>query len=80
MKVRGMIEIRDYGDKQTLVLYTDQNDLYRKLSKSTKCTHIILYEQQQQNGRIKIVGVDLYFPKKYKAWLFSKTGVTTLSN
>jgi len=74
-----VIEIRDYGDKQTLVVYTDQNDVYRKLEKSTKCTNAIPYEQQQ-NGKIKIVGVDLYFPKKYKSWLFSKTGVTTLSN
>ena len=23
-----MIEIRDYGDKQTLVVYTDQADIY----------------------------------------------------
>ncbi|MFC1985192.1 hypothetical protein ACFLT4_02985 [Chloroflexota bacterium] len=74
-----MIEIRDYGDKQTLVVYTDQNDIYRKLEKSARCTKVIHYHQQQ-NGKEKMVGVDLYFPKKYKAWLFSKTGVTTLSN
>ena len=74
-----MIEIRDYRDKQTLVVYTDQNDIYRKLENSTKCTQVIPYEQQQ-NGKLKMVGADLYFPKKYKAWLFSITGVTTLSN
>ncbi|MFC2056212.1 hypothetical protein ACFLTO_01425 [Chloroflexota bacterium] len=74
-----MIEIREYGDKQTLVVYTDQNDIYRELEKSTKCFNVIPHEQQQ-NGRIKTVAVDLYFPKKYRAWLFRKTGVTTLSD
>jgi len=74
-----MIEIRDYGDHQTLVLYTNENGIYRKLVKSAKCTKVIPYHQQQ-NGKLKMVGVDLYFPKKYKRWLFLKTGVTTLSN
>lgn len=74
-----MIEIRDYGDKQTFVVYTDQNDIYHKLVKSKKCIKVIPYEQQQGNI-IKIVGIDLYFPKKYKAWLFIKTGIVTLSN
>ena len=74
-----MIEIRDYGDGKTLVVHTDQNDIYHKLENSTKCTNVIPYEQQQ-NGKEKMVGVDLYFPKKYKAWLFSITGVTILSN
>ncbi|MFC2071309.1 hypothetical protein ACFLUU_01120 [Chloroflexota bacterium] len=74
-----MINIRDYGDTQSLVVYTDQDDIYRKLEKSTKCIKVIAY-QQRQNGKEKMVGVDLYFPKKYKAWLFSKTGVVTLSN
>ena len=74
-----MIDIRNYGDNQTLVVHTNENDMYHKLEKSTKCTQVISYHQQQ-NGKEKMVGVDLYFPKKYKAWLFSKTGVTTLSN
>ncbi len=74
-----MIEIRDYGDKQTLVVYTDQNDIYHKLEQSTKCFKVIPYEQQQ-NGKLKTVGVDLYFHKKHKTWFFKKTGVTTLSN
>ncbi|MFC2021375.1 hypothetical protein ACFLU1_06325 [Chloroflexota bacterium] len=74
-----MIKIRDYGDKQTLVVYTDQNDIYRKLEKSTKCFNVIPYEQEQK-GTIKTVGIDLYFPKKYKSWLFSKTEAAALSN
>jgi len=74
-----VIEIRDYGDHQTLVLYTNENDLYRKLAESVKCIKVIPYYQQQK-GKLKMIGVDLYFPKKYKRWLFAKTGVTTLSN
>ena len=65
-----MIEIRDYGDRQSLVVYTDENDIYRKLEQSIKCTKVIPY-RQQQNGKLKMVGVDLYFPKKYKSWSFS---------
>ena len=74
-----MIEIRDSGDKQSLVVHTNENGIYQKLEKSTKCFNVIPY-YQQQNGKLKMVGVDLYFPKKYRAWLFSKTRVTTLSN
>jgi len=74
-----MIEIRDYGDHQTLVLYTNENGIYHKLAKSAKCIKEIPY-YQQQNRILKMVGVDLYFPRKYQAWLFAKTGVTNLSN
>jgi len=74
-----VIVIRDYGDKRSLVVYTDQNDIYHKLVKSTKCANVIPY-YQEKNGKLKMVGIDLYFPKKHTTWLFAKTKVTTLSH
>jgi hypothetical protein len=51
-----------------VVLYTDDIQVYGKLRGSKKLIKRILYEQQQKQ-RIAIVGVDLYFPKRYLSWL-----------
>ncbi|MFC2005773.1 hypothetical protein ACFLVG_02285 [Chloroflexota bacterium] len=47
-----MIEIRDCGDKQPLVVYTDQDDMYHKSGKSPKCTGVIFYHQQQMDRQV----------------------------
>jgi len=63
-------EIRDFGDNKTIVLYTDEQKLYRQLKDSTKCFKVVPYEQEQySNRRVAVVGADLYFPKRYRAWV-----------
>lgn len=68
-----MNEIRDFGDKKTIVLYTDENKVYQRLKQSVKCFKVIPYEQGQYSKRgVVMVGVDLYFHKKYQKWLEGK--------
>jgi len=69
-------EIRDLGDNRTLVLYTNDNRVYRKFRDSVKCIKIVPYEQEQE-GKIVMVGVDIYFPKEYRKWLEKNIGVPT---
>jgi len=64
-------EIRDFGDKKTIVVFTDDNSVFGNLRDSRKCLKVIPYEQEQSR-KVRMVGADLYFPKKYKGWLEKK--------
>ena len=69
-------ELRDLGDNRTLVLYTNDNRVYRKIRDSVEFTKIVPYEQEQ-GGKVVMVGVDLYFTKEYRKWLRKNIGVDT---
>ena len=71
-----MTELRDLGDNRTLVLYTNVNRVYRKFRDSVKFIKIVPYEQEQ-GGKVVMVGVDIYFPKEYRKWLEKNIGVHT---
>ena len=60
--------LRDYGDGQMIALYTNENNIYKRLKDSTKVIRSQAYEQEQK-GRFVVVGYDLYFAKKHRAWL-----------
>jgi len=61
--------LRDYGDNKNIVLYTEDNELYQRLRSSTKCFNDIPYWfDDKKIGWIQ-VGVDLYFPKRFKRWV-----------
>jgi len=68
-------ELRNLGDNTAVVLYTNDNQLYRKLRDSADYIKIVPYEQEQ-GGKIAMVGVDLYFCKKYRRWLEQNIGKT----
>jgi len=61
-------ELRDFGDDKTIVLYTNDNRVYRQLRESAKLIKIVPYEQEQ-GGELALVAVDLYFPKECRKWL-----------
>ena len=69
-------ELRDLGDNRTIVLHTNDNQVYRKLRDSAKPLKIVPYEQDQ-GGKIVVVAVDLYFLKEYRKWLEKNIGVDT---
>ncbi len=52
-------EIRDYGDNEQIVVYTEDAKLQKILASTASYKQI--YEKED-----KIVGVDLYFPKDQK--------------
>lgn len=59
-------EIRNYGDKKTIVVYTKDNTVLRKLRKGKACQKIVFYEvwkNYDPRNAVK-VAVDLYFDKK----------------
>ena len=59
-------EIRDYGDKKTIVVYTKDNAVLRKLRKWKSCQKVVCYEVWKNcdpRNAVK-VAVDLYFDKK----------------
>ena len=59
-------ELRDYGDGRTIVLYTEDNEVYQKLKKSAE--REVFYETWKNCDPTKAskVAVDLYFPRKKK--------------
>ena len=59
-------EIRDYGDKKTIVVYTDENTVLRKLREWKSYQKVVFYEiWKDWNTRMAVrVAVDLYFNKK----------------
>jgi len=62
-----MIEIRDFGDKKTVVAYTDEGKIASKLRTRSKLIKIVPYEQEQYSkGKVATVGFDFYFPKSLK--------------
>ena len=69
-------ELRNLGDDTTIVLYTNDNRVYRKVLESVKPIKIVPYEQEQ-GGKIALVGVDIYFPKEYRNWLEKNIGIRT---
>ncbi|MFC1945974.1 hypothetical protein ACFLW1_02115 [Chloroflexota bacterium] len=64
-------EISDYGDGKMIVLYTDDNAVYRNLKDFKKVINHRFY-YQEQNRRSITVGCDLYFEKKHRRWLERK--------
>ncbi len=64
-------EIREYGDGKTIALYTENTKIWRALRDLSKCFKTVRYEQEQKKEDI-LVGIDLYFPKKYQKWLERK--------
>ena len=71
-----MTELRNLGDGRTIVLYTNDNRVYRKVLESVKPIEIVPYEQEQ-GGKLTMLGVDLYFPKEYRKWLEKNIGIRT---
>jgi len=69
-------ELRNLGDSKTIVVYTNDDRIYRNLCDSVRPIKIVPYEQEQ-GGKIAIVGVDLYFPKEYRKWLEKRIGIRT---
>ena len=69
-------ELRDLGDNRTLVFHTNDNRVYRKIRDSVEFTKIVPYEQEQ-GGKVVMVGVDIYFTKEYRKWLRKNIGVDT---
>ena len=61
-------ELRDFGDNKTVVLYTNDNRVYRQFRDSAKLIRIVPYEQEQR-GKLALVAVDLYFLKECRKWL-----------
>lgn len=62
--------VRDYGDNQTVVVYTDERSMVDKLRNRKDCINIVRYE----SGSIT-VGFDFYFPKSKKRQLLKLAGV-----
>lgn len=71
-----MAELRDLGDDRTIVLYTSDNEVYRKVLESVKPVKIVPYEQEQK-GKVALIGVDLYLPREYRKWLEKNIGIHT---
>jgi hypothetical protein len=69
-------ELRNLGDGRTIVLHTNDNRVYRKVLESVKPIKIVPYEQEQ-GGKLTVLGVDLYFPKEYRKWLEKNIGNRT---
>jgi len=67
-------ELRSLGDTRTVVLHTNDNQLYKKLRDSAKPIKIVPY-QQEQGGKVALVAVDLYFPKECQKWLQKNFGI-----
>ncbi|MFW9875835.1 MAG: hypothetical protein ACFFG0_22245 [Candidatus Thorarchaeota archaeon] len=60
------LDIRDYGDSKTIVIYTDDNAILKKLRVWKACQRIIDYEVWRNcDPRSRfVVAYDLYFDKK----------------
>ncbi len=71
-----MAELRDLGDGKTIVLHANNNRIYRKVLESVKPIKIVPYEQEQ-GGKLTLVGIDLYFPKEYRKRLEMNIGICT---
>lgn len=59
-------KIREYGDKNTIVVFTDDNTVLRKLREWKSCQNVIFYQVWKDCDPRKAVNVavDLYFNKK----------------
>lgn len=59
-------EVREYGDKETIVVFTKDNAVFRKLKDWKSCQKVVFYEVWKDCDPRKAVrvAVDLYFDKK----------------
>lgn len=74
-----MTEIRDYGDKKTIVVYTKDNAVLRKLREWKSCQKVVFYEVWRNcDPRNAVnVAVDLYFDKKEENQIRKALGMPT---
>ena len=65
-EVKAGAEIRDFGDRKTIVLYTTKNEIYQAVKE--KALKEVLYETWKDCNptKAKKVAADLYFPAKSK--------------
>ena len=65
-KLASVLGEAEYGDKKTIVVYTDDNAALRKLREWKSCQKIVFYEVWKDcDPRNAVnVAVDLYFNKK----------------
>jgi hypothetical protein len=71
-------ELRDLGDGRTIVLYTNDDLVYKKVLDLANPIKIVPYEQEQ-GGKATVLGADLYFPKEHRSWLEKNIGISTLN-
>lgn len=59
-------EIRDYGDKKLIVVFTRDDAVFKKLKEWKSCKRVVFYEiwKDCDPRRATTAGVDLYFEKK----------------
>jgi len=55
-------EIRDFGDGNTIVVYTEDKQLHQRLREWKHCQRVVPYESGSAT-----LAVDLYFPKGAEA-------------
>uniref|UniRef100_A0A6M3JIV9 Uncharacterized protein n=1 Tax=viral metagenome TaxID=1070528 RepID=A0A6M3JIV9_9ZZZZ len=55
-------ELRTLTGTGTVVVYTDENKVARQLREMPSCYRMVPYEQEQK-GKIALVGWDFYFPR-----------------
>jgi len=67
---KKVTEIRDFGDGKSIVLYTEDNSVYRHLKGWKSCRQVVPYSQ---NGRV--IAVDLQFPKEAKDHIRKAVGL-----
>jgi len=58
-------EIREFGDNKTIVVFTNERQVATRIQNWNECYKVIEYEQEQfSKGRVGLVGLDLYLPKR----------------
>lgn len=68
-------ELRDYGDRQTVVVFTNDQQTAEKLRNRKTCFKTVPYEQEQyRKKRNQLVGYDFYFPRREKKALLRLPG------
>lgn len=68
-------ELRDFGDKATVVVFTDEQSMAERLRDRKNCLKSIAYEQDQfSKKKVAPVGWDFYFPKKEAPKLLAVIG------
>ena len=60
----SLTELRDYGNGKTIVLYTEDNEVYQKLRKSAEREISYEYWKNRNPTKARKVAVDLYFPRR----------------
>lgn len=73
---KKVTELRNLGDNRTIVLYTNDNQVHRKVRDQASPIKTVPYEKEQR-GKTVMVGVDVYFRKGHRKWLEENLGVRT---